>query len=134
MWWLSAYLSASIRLPPIFFALLALEHACISSEGCYLLLIIIRYSHHSYYGESGEYSFTLGTDRSVFQAEVFAIAKAAEHITEQSTTHRRFTFYIDSQAAIKAIISLAPKKNYLLLSTYWITRRHGRGRTYCLLQ
>jgi ribonuclease HI len=67
------------------------------------------FHYQGYYGESGEFSYSLGTDRSVFQAEVFAIAKAAEHLIEQSTTQRRITFCIDSQAAIKALFS--PKVN-----------------------
>ncbi len=59
--------------------------------------------------ESGEFSFSLGSDRSVFQAEIFAVFKAAQHLIEKSVTRRRITIFIDSQATIRALIS--PKIN-----------------------
>ncbi|XP_059091313.1 uncharacterized protein LOC131886882 [Tigriopus californicus] len=46
----------------------------------------------------------LGDDNSVFQAEVFAITNAARSLLASSTeAHKIIDFYIDSQAAIKAI-------------------------------
>jgi ribonuclease HI len=58
---------------------------------------------------SEELSFHLGRDRSVFQAEIYAIKKAAEHLVNKSITSRTITIHVDSQAAIMALES--PKIN-----------------------
>jgi ribonuclease HI len=58
---------------------------------------------------SEEHSFHLGRDRSVFQAEIYAVKKVTEHLLERSTTDKTIVYHIDSQAAIKALES--PKVN-----------------------
>ena len=45
----------------------------------------------------------LHDNNSVFQAEVFAIIEACKHIKELKIENKTIKFYIDSQAAIKAM-------------------------------
>ncbi|XP_055856174.1 uncharacterized protein LOC129919340 [Episyrphus balteatus] len=50
-------------------------------------------------------SFRLPDDCSVFQAEIFAIEKAAELVLKEKLISSEITFFVDSQAAIKALDS-----------------------------
>lgn len=52
-----------------------------------------------------EKSFRLPNDCSIFQAELFAIQKALEHINFRHIPNSRITVFVDSQAAIKALDS-----------------------------
>jgi ribonuclease HI len=49
--------------------------------------------------------FALGPQRSVFQAEVYAVNKAVEQMLSSSTTGRKITIHVDSQAALQALSS-----------------------------
>jgi ribonuclease HI len=60
---------------------------------------------HWYEGEEVEGHFALGPNRSVFQAEIYAINKATEHLINNSTTGRKITIHVDSQAALLALSS-----------------------------
>ncbi|XP_055857796.1 uncharacterized protein LOC129920526 [Episyrphus balteatus] len=50
-------------------------------------------------------SYRLPDDCSVFQAEIFAIEKAAELVHKEKLISSEITFFVDSQAAIKALAS-----------------------------
>ncbi len=54
--------------------------------------------------EKEEY-YALGNDRSVFQAEMFAIYKAAEWLLTNNTSFRTINIHVDSQAALMALSS-----------------------------
>ena len=50
-----------------------------------------------------ECSFHLGQTTTVFQAELFALTKAAEYITENAPPNQEAYIFVDSQAALKAV-------------------------------
>jgi ribonuclease HI len=58
-----------------------------------------------------EGSYALGCDRTVFQAEIFAIYKAVEWLLSNKVTYRRINIHIDSQAALMALSSVHVKKD-----------------------
>lgn len=49
--------------------------------------------------------YSLGSLATIFQAELYAILKAAEHLKEANTSGRSIKIYSDSQAVIKALSS-----------------------------
>jgi ribonuclease HI len=59
--------------------------------------------------EEGYYS--LGYERSVFQAEIFAIQKATERLIEAGIEYKRIIYHVDSQAALLAISGNTITKN-----------------------
>jgi ribonuclease HI len=62
---------------------------------------IDRYYEH----DEAEGHFALGPNRSVFQAEMFAIYKAAEWLKENYMSGNNITIHVDSQAALLALSS-----------------------------
>ena len=58
-----------------------------------------------------EESVHLGMNATVFQAEIFAIGRAAEHITNSNTNGKHIIINCDSQAAILALDSHIIKSN-----------------------
>jgi len=69
-----------------------------------------------------EDSFHLGSNSTVFQAEVTAIDKVAEHLLELKYTDRDITIFCDSQAAIMALDSSKLKTKTTLSAVQTLDR------------
>ncbi|XP_037941860.1 uncharacterized protein LOC119674776 [Teleopsis dalmanni] len=74
--------------------------------------------------------FKLPNYCSVFQAEVFAVKKAAELVCRDETRNYCINFYVDSQAAIKAIKSYWSSSKNVLECKEAITRLACNRRLY----
>ena len=77
-----------------------------------------------YDGQSppSEGAWPLGTGTSVFQAEVYALKRAAEHLSSTGVQDRRVRIYSDSRAALLALKSSKVSSNVVLQTMLALNR------------
>ena len=73
----------------------------------------------------------LGDNKEVFDAEVFALMRAARAFNERGETHQELTIFSDSQAAIARIThdGCGPAQTLARGSLAHVAELHGRGNT-----